>query len=50
MDVNRYAVYSNLIDESLLNRRNKIAHGEYLDLDSEAFEGLVEEGLFLLRE
>lgn len=40
VDVNKYAAYSNLIDESLVNRRNKIAHGEYLDLDADAFESL----------
>lgn len=50
VDVNPYAAYSNLIDESLLNRRNRIAHGEYLDLDVDAFDGLVEEVLVLLRQ
>lgn len=39
----------NLIDESLLNRRNHIAHGEYLDVDSEGFRALADEILFLLR-
>lgn len=38
-----------LIDESLLNRRNHIAHGEYLDVDSEGFRELADEILFLLR-
>ncbi|SHF80526.1 MAE_28990/MAE_18760 family HEPN-like nuclease [Vibrio gazogenes] len=38
-----------LIDESLLNRRNYIAHGEYLDVDSEGFRELADEILFLLR-
>lgn len=50
VDINKYAAYSNLIDESLLNRRNKIAHGEYLDLDADAFDGLIEEVLVLLRQ
>jgi hypothetical protein len=38
-----------LIDESLLNRRNHIAHGEYLDVDSEGFRKLADEILYLLR-
>ena len=49
VDVKKYSVYSNFIDESLLNRRNKIAHGERLDLDVGTFDGLVEEVLLLLR-
>lgn len=44
-----YAAYANLIDKVLLDRRNKIAHGEYLDIDAPAFEHLVEEVLMLLR-
>ncbi len=50
VDFNKYAAYSNLIDESLLDRRNKIAHGEYLELDADAFDSLVEEVLALLRQ
>lgn len=38
-----------LIDESLLKRRNHIAHGEYLDVDSEGFRELADEILYLLR-
>lgn len=38
-----------LIDESLLKRRNHIAHGEYLDVDSEGFRKLADETLFMLR-
>ncbi|MRT18823.1 hypothetical protein FYM52_00385 [Comamonas sp. CAH-2] len=45
----RYAVYSNFLDKSLLERRNKIAHGEYLDIDAEAFGKLADEVLNLLR-
>lgn len=44
-----YAAYSNLIDESLLARRNAIAHGEYLDLDADAFRKLADEVIKLLR-
>ena len=38
-----------LIDESLLKRRNHIAHGEYLDVDSDGFRELADEILYLLR-
>lgn len=44
-----YQAYANLIDKVLLARRNKIAHGEYLDIDASAFEQLAEEILALLR-
>lgn len=44
-----YDTYFNLIDESLLARRNAIAHGEYLDLDSDAFRALADEVIKLLR-
>lgn len=47
--LNSYDAYYNLIDESLLARRNKIAHGEYLDLDSETFRELADEVINLLR-
>lgn len=39
----------NLIDESLLKRRNYIAHGEFLDVDIEGFRDLADEILTLLR-
>lgn len=45
----RYVSYANFLDRSLLERRNKIAHGEYLDVDSQAFEMLADEVLGLLR-
>jgi hypothetical protein len=47
--VRSYDSYYNLIDESLLARRNKIAHGEYLDLSEEDFRGLSDEVIKLLR-
>lgn len=47
--VKPYAAYYNLIDVSLLARRNKIAHGEYLDLSSDDFRGLSDEVIKLLR-
>lgn len=47
--VGSYDAYYNLIDESLLARRNKIAHGEYLDLGADDFRGLADEIIKLLR-
>lgn len=44
-----YEARYKLIDESLLSRRNYIAHGEYLDVDSEGFRELADEILFLIR-
>lgn len=38
-----------LIDSSLLNRRNNVAHGEFLDVDPEDFEKLSDEVIVLLR-
>lgn len=49
IDTGAYESRYNLIDESLLNRRNKIAHGEYLDVDSEGFRKLADEVLYMLR-
>jgi hypothetical protein len=47
--ISHYDAYFKLIDESLLARRNKIAHGEFLDLQSEDFRGLADEIIKLLR-
>lgn len=47
--VTPYDAYYNLINESLLARRNKIAHGEYLDLSADDFRGLSDEVIKLLR-
>lgn len=49
IDTSPYEARFNLIDESLLSRRNYIAHGEYLDIDPEGFRDLADEILFLLR-
>ncbi len=38
-----YSAHFNFIDESLLARRNAIAHGEYLDVDADSFRGLADE-------
>ena len=51
LDINPtpYTSKFNLIDESLVNRRNKVAHGEYIDLSGEQFGDLVDEVLTLMR-
>lgn len=43
IDVARYSARFNLIDETLLASRNKIAHGEYLSISPGRFETLAEE-------
>ena len=35
-----YEAYKGLIDDALLFHRNKIAHGEYLDVDAERYKSL----------
>lgn len=47
--VDQYETKFNLIDESLVRRRNSIAHGEYLDLKPDQFVELVDEVLMVMR-
>jgi hypothetical protein len=49
ISVDNYVTKFNLIDESLVKRRNKVAHGEYLDLGGKEFGDLVDEVLQLMR-
>jgi hypothetical protein len=49
IDSTRYVARRPLIDERLLFARNKIAHGEYLDLDQSGLEDLSGEVLTMLR-
>jgi hypothetical protein len=49
MASDKYQAKFNLIDKSLLQRRNAIAHGEYLDVDERGFLTLSDEVLALLR-
>ncbi|PPI84124.1 hypothetical protein KEHDKFFH_10875 [Marinobacter maroccanus] len=49
IDTKNYETRFKLIDESLLNRRNHIAHGEYLDVEPEGFRDLADEVLNMLR-
>jgi len=44
-----YETKFKLIDESLVHRRNKVAHGEYLDLPLEEFMNLADEVLQMMR-
>lgn len=44
-----YETKFNLIDQSLVNRRNKVAHGEYLDIGTDAFLTLADDVLQLMR-
>lgn len=47
--LDRYETKFNLIDKSLVDRRNSIAHGEYLDLKPDEFIELADEMLTLMR-
>lgn len=49
IDTNAYDTKFNLIDESLVARRNSIAHGEYLSLSGREFSELVDDVLSLMR-
>lgn len=45
----RYESYYKLIDESLVKRRNQIAHGEYLDIEEPDVRALADNVLKLMR-
>lgn len=49
INTDSYESRYHLIDESLLSRRNHIAHGDYLDVDTDGLRGLADEVLYLLR-
>ncbi|MET3230843.1 UNVERIFIED_ORG: hypothetical protein ABIC54_003039 [Burkholderia sp. 1263] len=49
IDTTKYQAKFNLIDESLLRRRNKIAHGEFIDMTAKAWRELADEVLEILR-
>jgi hypothetical protein len=50
LDIVGYQKRFNLIDESLLARRNRIAHGEYLDIGTDAWRGLADDVILLMRQ
>lgn len=49
VDGRPYETKRNLIDESLLAARNKIAHGEYLEIDAGRYEALQQEIISLMQ-
>ena len=49
ISMSRYETHFNLIDESLVRRRNSIAHGEYLDLEPDDFRKLADDVIQLMR-
>jgi len=49
LSTDAYETKYNLIDESLVYRRNKVAHGEFLDLEMPDFLDLSEEVLNMMR-
>lgn len=49
IDTAPYETRFKLIDESLVNRRNKVAHGEYLDLEIEDFIALADDVIQMMR-
>ncbi|WP_036300546.1 MAE_28990/MAE_18760 family HEPN-like nuclease [Methylomarinum vadi] len=44
-----YLTKSNFIDESLLARRNSIAHGEYIDVTQDSYKEISDEVIGLMR-
>jgi hypothetical protein len=49
ISLERYETKFNLIDESLVSRRNAIAHGEYIDIKADDFRVLADDVLALMR-
>ncbi len=49
IDTQNYETRYNFIDESLVKRRNNIAHGEYLDLGADECRDLADQVIYLLR-
>lgn len=52
LDINlgEYTSRFNLIDESLVSRRNRIAHGEFIDIGGAEFGDLLNDVLQIMRE
>jgi len=49
IDTTPYETKFTLIDSSLVERRNKVAHGEFLDIEGRDFSILVDDVLHLMR-
>lgn len=50
IDSTPYSAKFNLVDRSLVDKRNSIAHGEYLEIGAEQYRSLVDEILQLMRQ
>lgn len=50
IDIQQYETKNNLIDISLVERRNKIAHGEFLEIGGKEFGELVTEVIGIMRQ
>lgn len=50
LSVKTYETKYHFIDESLVKRRNKVAHGEFLDVNGEDWKEIADEVLKLLRQ
>lgn len=48
LDYRAFELREKLVDESLLRRRNNVAHGEYLDLDSDLYVALHDDVMQLI--
>nr|WP_171180775.1 MAE_28990/MAE_18760 family HEPN-like nuclease [Ruegeria sp. HKCCD8929] len=49
IDTSPYETKFHLIDSSLVDRRNKVAHGEFLDIQGREFSSLVDDILSIMR-
>jgi hypothetical protein len=49
LDVNTYSTRFNFIDETLLARRNAVAHGEYIGLNEAEWSTIADDVILLLR-
>jgi len=49
IELDHYETKFNLIDTSLVNRRNKVAHGEFLELGGKEFGQLIDDVIQLMR-
>lgn len=49
VDVNNYMHLYPFIDETIVNKRNSIAHGEYLDIDADEYKRISDKVFELIR-
>jgi hypothetical protein len=48
LDYSEFATKANLIDTLLLETRNRIAHGEYLEVTAESYQELAKDVVWLM--